>query len=439
MDYPAFFKKNLEMLREEGRYRVFIPLERIAGEAPYCLWHKEDATTQKVNVFCSNDYLGMSHHTEVVKTLQEAAAIYGAGSGGTRNISGTAHIHAQLEQKMAEQHGKEAALIFSSGYTANKSSLGALGRNIPNCMILSDEKNHASMIQGIRQSGSDKIVFKHNDMQDLEEKLKTLPLDRPKIIAFVSVYSMEGDIAPIAEVIALAKKYNALTFLDEVHAVGIYGPKGNGLAAALGLDRDIDIIQANFAKGYGVVGGYIAANHDIIDFVRLHATGFIFTTSMPPATAAACLKSVEILEKDRSLALALLDNVKYLKYLLSKTSIPVLENDSHIIPVVIGDPMLCKFVCDNLIQEYGYYLQPINYPTVPRGKECMRVTVTPFHTREMLEGFVAALNSVWLECQGGSLADPCIGIENTFQQDTNPLPIYSAHSQHLGYLKASQA
>lgn len=395
MDYSSFFKNAVNSLKENGRYRTFIPLERLTGEAPFALWHKKDGSTQKVNVFCSNDYLGMSQHPDVIKTLQEAAAAYGAGSGGTRNISGTAHIHTKLEEKMAEQHGKQAALIFSSGYTANKAALGALGRHIPQCIIFSDEKNHASMIQGIRQSGSEKMVFKHNDMKDLEEKLRSVPLDHPKIIAFISVYSMEGDLAPIKEIIALAKKYNALTFLDEVHAVGIYGPKGNGLAAQLSLDHEIDIIQANFAKGYGVIGGYIAASNEIIDFVRLHATGFIFTTSIPPATAAACLKSVEILEKDRTLAHKLLENVHFMKELLRKTDLPFLENNSHIVPIVIGDPLLCKDLCDQLIQEYSFYLQPINFPTVPRGKECMRVTVTPFHTKEMIAEFVSALETLW--------------------------------------------
>lgn len=395
MDFRAFFQNSLDQLRNEHRYRTFVPLERHAKNAPYTVRHKPDGSTQEVITWCSNDYLSMSHHPEVIEALTQAAKTYGAGSGGTRNISGTAKVHEDLENKVAELHGKEAALIFPSGYSANKASLSTIAQHIPGCIILSDEKNHASIIQGIRQGRCEKIVFKHNDMADLERHLSSLPADKPKIIVIVSVYSMDGDFAHIEQTVKLAKKYNALTFLDEVHAVGIYGQHGEGLAGMLGLADQIDIIQANFAKAYGVVGGYIAADKVIVDFIRSHASGFIFTTSMPPATAAACLKSIEVLQNDRRPAEKLLENVTYLKEKLHKTAVTYIESDSHIVPIWVGDAALCKQICDKLLDNFGHYAQPINYPTVPVGQERLRITVSPAHTYAMIDDFVAALEQIW--------------------------------------------
>ncbi len=395
MNFRDFFKSSLETLKKEHLYRTFVPLERHAKEAPYAKRHKPDGTTQDVIVWCSNDYLGMSHHPNVIEAAKNALNTLGAGSGGTRNISGTAKIHEDLEKTVATLHGKEAGLIFSSGYSANKSTLSTLAQHIPDLVVLSDEKNHASIIQGIRHGRCEKVVFKHNDMVDLENHLKSLPYQKPKLIVFVSVYSMDGDFAKIEQVVHLAKKYNAMTFLDEVHAVGIYGEKGEGLAGMLNLSKDIDIIQANFAKAYGVVGGYIAADQVIIDFVRSHASGFIFTTSIPPATAAACIQSVEILKNDRTPAEKLLNNVAYLKERLRHTSVSMVESESHIIPLWVGDAKLCRKVSDHLLDTYGHYAQPINFPTVPVGQERLRITITPHHTHAMIDDFVDALQKTW--------------------------------------------
>ena len=383
MDYNAFFLQSLKDIKSDGRYRTFISLERMCGKAPYALWHQPNREVKRVIVFCSNDYLGMSQHPEVLQAFHKAADTYGVGSGGTRNISGTSQAHVHLEKTVASLHTKEAGLLFSSGYTANKASLHILGSQIPNCVLFSDEKNHASMIHGIRYSGTERHVFAHNNMADLEEKLKAQPLDRPKIIAFVSVYSMDGDFASIGHVVELSKKYKALTFLDEVHAVGLYGPGGAGLAAAQGFGKDIDIIQGNFAKGYGVVGGYIASSLPLVDFVRSFAPGFIFTTSMPPAVAAACQKSVEIQQQSDRYRKELFGKVLYLKDKLSKTGVNVIRNESHIVPVHVGNALKCKELCDRLLYDYSLYLQPINYPTVPVGEERIRITVTPQHTLEV--------------------------------------------------------
>ncbi len=397
MDYNTFFTQSLNTIKEDGRYRTFVSLERLCGQAPYALWHKEDGSTERVIVFCSNDYLGMSQHPDVLEAFHNAADTYGVGSGGTRNISGTSKAHVDLERKVAELHGKEAGLLFSSGYTANKASLHILGSQIPECVIFSDEKNHASMIHGIRHSRTEKRVFKHNDMHHLEQMLQSYPLERPKIIAFVSVYSMDGDFAPIQNIIYLAKKYNALTFLDEVHAVGIYGPWGAGLAAAEGLTGDIDIIQANFAKGYGVVGGYIASQSNLVDFVRSFAPGFIFTTSIPPAVAAACLKSVEVQQYCDDYRRQLFANVFYLKEHFEKSGVGIVQNDSHIIPIRVGDALKCKELSDRLLTDYGLYIQPINFPTVPLGEERLRITVTPQHTKEHMDCLIQALSFLWKE------------------------------------------
>lgn len=398
MHYNNFFDSYLETLKSEGRYRVFINLERKVGEAPKALWH-HDGTVDEVVVWCSNDYLALSQHPEVVGAMVLAAQTYGAGSGGTRNISGTAHPHVMLEQAIADFHGKEAGLVFSSGYVANEASIAALAGNIPNCIVLSDEKNHASMIQGIRNSRADKIIFKHNDMADLEAKLQQLPLDRPKLIVFTAVYSMDGDMAPVEEICALAKKYKALTFIDEVHAVGMYGDTGAGVSELLGVQDQIDIIQGNFAKGFGVVGGYITGKRNLIDYVRSAASGFIFTTSMPPATAAAILKSMDLVRSGEELRARFWQQVTYFKQQIAKTNLPYRETKGHIIPVVVGDAVLCKEICDRLLYEDKIYIQPINYPTVPVGQERLRITITPAHTQEHIDELLTALQRVYKDYQ----------------------------------------
>ena len=394
INYHAFFNQQLQALKTEGRYRTFANLERQVGCAPYALWHKPNGETKSVVVWCSNDYLSMSHHPDVIQAFQDAATLYGVGSGGTRNISGTARLHVKLEQTLADLHDKESALVFTSGYTANEASLSALGEGLPDCVFFSDEKNHASMIQGIRHSRAEKFVFRHNDMDDLRQKLASVDPRRPKVIAFVSLYSMDGDIAPLKQICDLAKEFNALTYLDEVHAVGIYGPKGNGLAAEQGLLDRVDIIQGNFAKAYGVVGGYITGSKALVDFVRSHASGFIFTTSLPPAIAAAALKSIEVLKADPSYRQRLRQNADYLKNALRKTQLNFIDSPSHIVPVVVGDAHLCQEVATRLLNDFQIYAQPINYPTVPKGQERLRLTVTPAHTKEMIDQLVEALDII---------------------------------------------
>lgn len=392
--YDSFFEYSLETLRNENRYRTFVNLERNMGELPYATWHSPKGQ-KKIIIWCGNDYLGLSQHPDVIDAFQKAATNYGVGSGGTRNISGTNHPHVLLEKAVADLHKKEAGLLFSSGYVANEASLSALARNIPNCVVLSDEKNHASMINGIRHSGAEKHVFRHSNLKDLELKLQSFEEGRPKIIAFVSVYSMEGDIAPIADLITLAKKYGALTYIDEVHAVGIYGPNGSGMAAQMGLSKDIDIIQGNFAKAFGVVGGYIAGESKTVDFVRSYSSGFIFTTSLPPAVAMSALASIHVSKGHYDARDKLWQNVNYFKKKLRLTDVDFIDTPSHIIPVIIGDAKRCKDLCDMLLNDYNIYVQPINYPTVPEGQERIRITPTPQHTFEMIDQFVEALEKGW--------------------------------------------
>lgn len=394
MNYDHIFSTHIQSLKGEGRYRIFADLERIVGEAPYALWHSPEGE-KKVIIWCSNDYLGMSQHPEVIEAMVQAAQQFGAGSGGTRNISGTAHSHVLLEQEIANLHGKEKGLIFTSGYNANEATISALAQALPHCVVLSDEKNHASIIQGIRAGKSERRIFRHNNLNDLRENLKSLDPARPKIIAFISVYSMDGDIAPIEGICDLADEFNAITYLDEVHAVGLYGPGGAGVAAQLGLQDRIDIIQANFAKAYGVIGGYITGSTPLVDYVRSVASGFIFTTSLPPGVVAAAHKSISILRKDTTLRKQLWSNVEMLKACLEKSSIPFQRLSSHIVPIIVGDPLQCFTVCDILRREYGIYVQPINYPTVPRGQERLRLTVTPSHTPEMIHQLGDALEDIW--------------------------------------------
>lgn len=394
MTYDHIFSMHLSTLKAEKRYRTFVDLERLVGEAPYALWHSPDGV-KKVIVWCSNDYLGMSQHPAVIEAMVLATQNYGVGSGGTRNISGTAHPHVLLEQEVANLHGKEKGLIFTSGYNANEATLSTLAQGLPNCVILSDEKNHASLIQGIRAGRCEYHVFRHNDMMDLRTRLQALDPHRPKIIAFLSVYSMDGNLAPIKDICDLADEFNALTYLDEVHAVGLYGSQGAGVANQLGLENRVDVIQANFAKAYGVMGGYIASSQALVDYVRSSASGFIFTTSLPPSVAAAVSKSIQILRQDTSLRTRFWERVEWLKETLSRKGIPYQSQASHIVPVVIGNAERCQLVCDVLRQEYGIYVQPINYPTVPRGQERLRLTVTPYHTREMIQHLGEALEKVW--------------------------------------------
>ncbi len=394
MPYDNFFEQELSILKAEGRYRVFADLERHAQQAPIATWHGVDGS-RPVVVWCSNDYLGMSHHPSVIKAATQAATDYGAGSGGTRNISGTAHLHIELESTVAKLHQKEAGLIFTSGYVANEATLCTLAKGLPNCVAFCDERIHASMIQGISHSRVPKHIFCHNNLEQLRQQLASYPQNQPKLIAFVSVYSMEGDFAPIKAICDLAKQYNALTYLDEVHAVGIYGKGGAGLANALNQSHRIDVIQANFAKAYGVIGGYITGSKSLIDYVRSFASGFIFTTSLPPMVTSAAISSINLLQQADDLREKLWDNVNLLKDLLSKTQVNYHHTPSHIVPVVIGNAKICKAFTDALLHDFGIYVQPINYPTVPRGQERLRLTVTPFHSPKMIKDMANSLDLLW--------------------------------------------
>jgi len=394
MPYDNFFEQELNVLKSEGRYRVFADLERHAHNSPVATWHSANGP-KPVVVWCSNDYLGMSHHPSVIEAAVQATKAYGAGSGGTRNISGTAHLHVELERTIADLHEKEAGLVFTSGYVANEAALCTLAKGLPNCVAFCDEKIHASMIQGISHSRVPKHVFSHNNLDELRQQLEQYDKEQPKLIAFVSLYSMEGDFAPIEVICDLAKEYNALTYLDEVHAVGIYGKGGAGLANALNQHHRIDVIQGNFAKAYGVIGGYITGSKSLVDYVRSLASGFIFTTSLPPMVASAATTSIKVLQEADELREKLWANVNLLKSLLAKTQVNYHHTPSHIVPVVIGDAKACKDFTDELLHDFGIYVQPINYPTVPRGEERLRLTVTPFHTKEMIHDMVNALSCLW--------------------------------------------
>ena len=394
MNYNQFFKEELNKLKDEGNYRVFADLEKIAGNFPQALNYKEDNVSE-VTVWCSNDYLGMSQKNIVIDSMINAIQKVGAGSGGTRNISGTNHYHVLLERELCYLHQKEAALLFNSGYLANQSTLSTLGKKLPDCVFISDEKNHASMIQGIKNSGAKKLIFKHNDMFDLEKKLQAAEKNQTKVILFESVYSMDGDFSPIREICNLAKKYKALTFLDEVHAVGIYGNRGAGVAEKLGVMDQIDIIQGTLAKSFGVIGGYITGRKELVDFIRSFASGFIFTTSLPPCIAAGAYASIRHLKFSDEERKLMMDNVKKLKYQLKRNNIPFLDNNSHIIPVLIGDPKLCKKASQILLDDFRIYVQPINHPTVPRGTERLRLTCSPNHSQKMIKELVKAFKLVF--------------------------------------------
>ena len=394
INYSEIFKNSLDKLKSEGNYRVFADLEKLAGNFPQALNYKDNSVSE-VTVWCSNDYLGMSQNQDVLDSMTNALKKVGAGSGGTRNISGTNHYHVLLERELCYLHQKEAALLFNSGYLANQATLSTLGKKIPNCIFFSDEKNHASMIQGIKNSGAKKVIFKHNNLDDLEKNLKKFPKSQPKIIAFESVYSMDGDFSPIKAICSLAQKYNALTFLDEVHAVGIYGERGAGVAERDKVMDEVDIIQGTLAKAFGVIGGYITAKKETIDFVRSFSSGFIFTTSLPPCIAAGAYASIRHLKFSSSEREKLFKVVSDLKNALKKNNIPFIDNKSHIIPVIIGDPMLCKKASQMLLDDFQVYVQPINYPTVPKGEERLRITASPQHTSKMIKKLVTALCSVY--------------------------------------------
>ena len=395
MDYDAFFRDSIGRLKSEGRYRVFAELERHAGDFPHATRY-ESGNTDEITVWCSNDYLGMGQNPKVIAAMKEAIDRCGSGSGGTRNISGTAHDHVLLENELATLHQTGAALLFTSGYVANEAALSSLAANMPGCVLLSDSFNHASMIAGIRHSGAEKRIFEHNDPADLENHLKEIDPARPKIIVFESVYSMDGDIAPIEAFCDLAEKYKAMTYLDEVHAVGMYGPHGAGVAERDGQMGRIDVIQGTLAKAFGVVGGYIAADSALVDFVRSYANGFIFTTSLPPSVAAAAAASVKHVREhgapDRERHQ---ERAATLKKMLADAGLPVMPSVSHIVPVMVGDPVLCKQVTDDLLARYNIYVQPINYPTVPRGTERLRLTPTPFHGDDEMMALVDALTEIW--------------------------------------------
>src|SRR6266699_4501754 len=388
------FHSYLDGVHREGRYRIFADLERDAGRPPYATWH-DGSDCREVVVWCSNDYLGMGRHPSVIDAMVKTARRTGAGAGGTRNISGNSHAVVALEAELADLHRKDAALVFSSGYVANEAALWTIGRLLPNCLILSDEKNHASMIAGIRASGADKRIFRHNDLDHLEAILRQAGQLRPKVIAFESLYSMDGDIAPISRICDLAAKFGAITYLDEVHAVGLYGARGAGIAERDGVMDRVDVIEGTLAKGFGVVGGYIAADAVICDAIRSAAPSFIFTTAMPPAVAAAATQSIAHLKKSLAERIAHWLQVDRTRRALRKAGIPMMSAQSHIIPVPVGDPALCREASTLLLEEFGIYLQPINYPTVPRGTERLRITPTPFHNDQLIEDLANALCEVW--------------------------------------------
>ena len=397
MDFNALFNAQLQTLKDEGNYRIFAELERQRGQFPRAISHDSDAPDE-VTVWCSNDYLGMGQNPLVVEAMKRAIDNSGCGAGGTRNISGTNHEHLLLERELADLHGKENALLFTSGYVSNWAALSTLGGRLPDAVILSDELNHASMIEGIRHSRAKKMIWKHNDPEDLDRKLASLPANAPKIVAFESVYSMDGDICPMREIVEVAEKHGAMTYLDEVHAVGLYGPRGGGVSEQEGLADRITLIEGTLGKAYGVMGGYVTGSAALCDFIRSFASGFIFTTAIPPAVAAAARTSIAHLKRSQSERDQQRHQVAKLRAGLDAAGIPHLENPSHIIPVMIKDPVKCRQLADILMQDFGIYVQPINYPTVPKGTERLRFTPSPLHSDADIEHLVHALTVLWKRC-----------------------------------------
>jgi 5-aminolevulinate synthase len=396
MDYRGRFRDAVAKVKAEGRYRVFCDLAREAGAFPQAKRYPEpEATPAPVTVWCSNDYLGMGQHPVLLDAAVAAVQSMGAGAGGTRNISGTTHLHVLLEAELADLHAKPKALLFTSGYVANEAALSVIGQLLPGCIIFSDAKNHASMIAGIRHSGCAKRIFRHNDTVHLEQLLRETPADLPKLIAFESVYSMDGDFGPIGAICDLAERYGAFTYLDEVHAVGLYGPRGGGVAEAEGIAHRVDVINGTLAKAYGCMGGYIAASAELIDAVRSIAPGFIFTTALAPAVTGAALASVRYLKSHDELRQRHQERAATLKGKLLAAGLPVMESPSHIVPVLIGDPVACKQASDLLLDQFQIYIQPINYPTVPKGTERLRITPTPIHSDADIDRLVDALSGVW--------------------------------------------
>ncbi len=401
MDYNRYFADKLDALKREGRYRVFADLARNAGRFPFAQ-NYGDIGPREITVWCSNDYLGMGQHPALIEAMTQAIEKYGCGAGGTRNISGSSHPVMQLEGELADLHGKPAALVFTSGYVANQASLCTLAALLPGCIVFSDTLNHASMIEGIRHSRAAKTIFRHNDPAHLDRLLRESDPAVPKIVAFESVYSMDGDIAPVAEICDVAERHDALTYLDEVHAVGLYGPRGGGIAEERGLMGRIDVINGTLAKAFGVLGGYIASSREIADTIRSFASAFIFTTALPPAVAAGALVSVRHLKSSGVERAIHQERAATLKRRLRQAGLPVMPSQSHIVPVLVGEAVRCKQVTDILLDEYGIYIQPINYPTVPRGTERLRITPAPYHTNAMMDDLVSALSEIW-----GRLEIPC--------------------------------
>jgi 5-aminolevulinate synthase len=394
-DYKSHFTATISTLKSDGRYRYFAELERNVGQFPNASMRRSDGSVKDVTIWCSNDYLGMGQNQTVLNAMTQAIKKNGAGAGGTRNISGTTRHIVELEESLCDLHNKEAALVFTSGYTSNEGALSTLAKILPDCVIFSDELNHASMIAGIRAGQCEKKIFRHNDVAHLEELLKAYPVTQPKIIAFESVYSMEGSIAPLKDIIALAKKYNAMTYLDEVHAVGLYGPRGGGIAEQESVMDQIDILEGTFGKAYGIMGGFITGDKNIIDAIRSYAHAFIFTTALPPALTAGAKASVDYLKTSPFERKRIHANVAYFKAALRRIGLPFIDGPSHIVPVVVGEAHCCKAVTDMLLEQYNVYVQPINYPTVPIGTERLRMTPSAVHTKEQIDHLVNALDELW--------------------------------------------